>query len=266
MIQGATGLRSGAVAAGEAVEGAEFVAGGTILFLFGDGGEVGDVVVGRHGDGAHPEALEGWMAVEQGAVLGVGVEEVEGMEVAGAGAGGLGGFHVAEVAAEDGQLEGMEEEGDDGSVGERMGGGVGVGEGERSEGVGGGVLAPEFNVGLGDVGEVGVELDAFGAEKGELGGEQEGAAFAGADVEEDGAFDGSLGIGALEPEIEQGVEDAGSDAVVGGELFGLVRCAAGDDGAGDEAGGIGAVEAVEGMDDGLGWGAGHRGLVMMIER
>ena len=46
------------------------------------------------------------------------------------------------------------------------------------------------------------------------------------------AFDGGLGFGALEPEVEQRVEDAGSDAVVGGELFGLVRGALGDDRAG----------------------------------
>jgi hypothetical protein len=70
-----------------AVDGAELVAGGAVLFLLGDGGEVGEVVGGGHGDRAHPETGEGGMAVEQGAVLGVGVEEVEGMEVAGADAG-----------------------------------------------------------------------------------------------------------------------------------------------------------------------------------
>jgi hypothetical protein len=53
---------------------------------------------------------------------------------------------------------------------------------------------------LGDVGEGGVELDAFHAEEGVLGGEEEGATFAGADVEEDGLVDG-LGVGAVEPYV-----------------------------------------------------------------
>ena len=52
-------------AAGEAVDGAEFVAGGAVLFLFGDGGEVGEVVGGGHGDGADPEAGEGGVVVEE---------------------------------------------------------------------------------------------------------------------------------------------------------------------------------------------------------
>ena len=43
----------------EAVDGAEFVAGGAVLFLLGDGGQVGDVVFGGHGDAAHPDAGEG---------------------------------------------------------------------------------------------------------------------------------------------------------------------------------------------------------------
>ena len=34
----------------EAVDGAEFVAGGAVLFLLGDGGEIGEMVVGGHGD------------------------------------------------------------------------------------------------------------------------------------------------------------------------------------------------------------------------
>jgi hypothetical protein len=37
-------------AALEAVDGAEFVAGGAVLFLLGDGGEIGEMVVGGHGD------------------------------------------------------------------------------------------------------------------------------------------------------------------------------------------------------------------------
>jgi hypothetical protein len=119
-----TGLSG--LAAGVAIDGAELVAGRAVLFLFCDGGEVGDVVGGGHGDGAHPEASEGGMAVEQGVVLGIDIEEVE---VPGGPRVGIlceGPFDVAEEAAEDGQLEGVEEEGESGLGGNRVFGGVGV--------------------------------------------------------------------------------------------------------------------------------------------
>jgi len=80
-----------------AVEAAEFVACGAVFLLLGDGCEVGDVVGGGHGDTAHPEAGEGGMVVEEGVVLGVGVDEVEGSGVI-----GTAGFDVAEEAAEEG--------------------------------------------------------------------------------------------------------------------------------------------------------------------
>jgi len=83
------------------------------------------------GDGAHPEAGEGGVAVEEGAVLGVCVEEVKGFGMC-----GLGGLDVAEEAAEDGEFEGVEEEGEGGLGGEGMGGGVGVVECEGGEGFG----------------------------------------------------------------------------------------------------------------------------------
>jgi len=50
-------------AAGEAVDGALFVAGGAVLFLLGDGGQVCGVVFGRHGYGAEEEAGEGGVAI-----------------------------------------------------------------------------------------------------------------------------------------------------------------------------------------------------------
>lgn len=109
----------------KAVDGAEFVTGGAVLFLFGNGGEVGQVVVGGHGDEAGPETAEGRVAIEVGVVLGVDVDEVKGI-----GMPGLRGLNVAEEAAQDGELEGMEEEGERGFGRERMGGGVGVVEGE----------------------------------------------------------------------------------------------------------------------------------------
>jgi len=146
------------------------------------------VVGGGHGDAADPEAGEGGVVVEEGVVLGVGVDEVEGCGVGGAGV-----LDVAEEAAEDGQLEGVKEECEGRRGGDGVEGGVGVVELDGREGVGGGVLRPERDVGLGDVGEGLVELDAFDAEERVLRGEEAGAAFAGADVEEDGLLDGGLG-------------------------------------------------------------------------
>ena len=179
-------------------------------------------------------------------MLGVGVEEVEGVGLA-----GLGVFDVLEEAAKDGQLEGVEEEGEGGFGGEGIAGGVGVVQGEGGEGVAGGVLLPEGDVVAGDGGEGLVEFDAFDAEEGVLRGEKHGAAFAGADVEEDGVFDGLRRGAALQPVVEEVVKDAGGDAVVGGELGDGDAGAEGDDLAGDEAGGVGAVGLVEGVDGGL---------------
>jgi hypothetical protein len=101
--------RFGVVSAGESVDGAEFVAGGAVFFLFGDGGEVGEMVGWGHGYGADPETGEGGMAVEEGAVFGVRVEEVKRFRMS-----SLGGFDVAEEAVEDGEFEGVEEEGEGG--------------------------------------------------------------------------------------------------------------------------------------------------------
>jgi len=112
---------------------------------------------------------------------------------------------------------------------------------------------------LSDGGEVGVEFNAFDAQEGMLRGEEDGSAFAGTDVEEDGAVDRGLGVGLLEPVVDEAGEDAGSDAVVGGELFDLGVGALDDGGAGDKAGGVGAVGLVEGVDGGLELFAWHRG-------
>jgi hypothetical protein len=85
MLQGGRGAREVAFrfpltalfgAACEAVDGALFIAGGSVLFLLGDGSEVGEVVFGGHGYGAEEEAGEGGVAVENGAALGVDVEDV----------------------------------------------------------------------------------------------------------------------------------------------------------------------------------------------
>ncbi len=95
--------------------------------------------------------------------------------------------------------------------------------------------------------ELGVELDADDFEEGRLGGDEEGAAFAGADVEKGVAIDGEGRGGAVEPEVNEGAEDGGRDAVVGGDV--LVAELSGEElRAGDEAAGIGAVGGVEGVD------------------
>jgi hypothetical protein len=53
------------------------------------------------------------------------------------------------------------------------------------------------------------------------------------------------------------MEDRGGNAVVGGELGDLGVGAFGEDVAGDEAGGVGAVELIEGVDGGFGLASGH---------
>ena len=65
-------------AAGVAVDGALFVAGGAVFLLGGDGGEVGYVVFGGHEDGAEEETRKSGVAVEDVAALRVDVEEIEG--------------------------------------------------------------------------------------------------------------------------------------------------------------------------------------------
>ena len=109
------------------------------------------MVLGGHGYGAEEEAGEGRVAVEDGATLGVDVEDVEF-----AGAGGELRFDSAEEEFEDGGFEGVEEEGYAGGTGEVVGEGVlleEVGGGEGwSGGIGGVGFEPVVEVGLGDVG------------------------------------------------------------------------------------------------------------------
>jgi len=54
------------------------------------------------------------------------------------------------------------------------------------------------------------------------------------------------------------MEDGGGYAIVGGEFLDFGGGALNDDGAGDEAGGVGGVEDVEGVDGGFDFGVGHR--------
>ena len=211
----------------------------------GDSGQVGDVVLSGHGDGAEEESGEGGVSVEDSAALGVDVEEVEF-----AGAGGELGFDAAEEEFEDRGLEGVKEEGYAGGTGEVVGEGVlleeaGGGEG-WSGGIGGVGVEPVVEVGLSDIGEGGVELDADDLAEGELAGDEHGTAFASTEVDE-GVFGGGMGrVGGL-PEIDQGAQDAGSDAVVGGDVL-VVGVAGGEASSRDETAGFDSVSGVEGMD------------------
>jgi hypothetical protein len=142
-------------AAGEAIDGALFVAGGAVFFLLGDGGQVGGVVFGRHGYGTEEEAGERWVAVEDRAALGVDVEEIEGW-CGGAAVWCELGFNAAEEELEDGCLERMEEEREGRGAGEVEGEGVLLEEADGGECWGGSVGGvggkPMLEVGLCGVG------------------------------------------------------------------------------------------------------------------
>ena len=113
------------------------------------------MIFGGHGYGAEEEAGEGGVAVEDGATLGVDVEEVERWGGSASVWGELG-FDAAEEELEDGGFEGMEEEGEGGGSGKVEGEGVLLEEADGGEGLSGGVGgvggAPMFEVGLCDVG------------------------------------------------------------------------------------------------------------------
>ncbi len=185
------------------------------------------------------------MLVEDGAALGVDVEDVK--RVA---ASGELGFDAAEEELEDGGFEGVEEEGEGGGAGEVEGEGVLLVELDGGEWRGGRVgcvgFAPEGEIALGDVSHGGVELDADDLVEGEFAGDQHGSAFAGTDVEEGVAVDG-VGWDGLAPEADEGAEDAGGDAVVGGDE-GVVGMAGEEIAGGDEAAGVQIVGVVEGVD------------------
>ena len=148
----------------------------------------------------------------------------------------------------------MEEEGEDGGGGEVEGEGVLFEEADGGEAGGGGVGAvggePVVEVLLGDVGHGGVELDADDAFEGEFTGDEHGSAFARTVVDEGVVAEG-MGWWGVAPLGDEGAEDAGGDAVVGGDV--LVVGVSGDEvGGGDEAAGVDAVGEVEGMDGGGG--------------
>ncbi len=94
-------------------------------------------------------------------------------------------------------------------------------------------------IALGDVGQRGVEFDAYDLAEGQLAGYEHGAAFAGTVVDEGVVVDG-VGRWGLAPSGDEGAEDAGGHAVVGGDV--LVVGVAGDEvGGRDEAAGVYSV-------------------------
>ena len=132
-------------------------------------------------------------------------------------------------------------------------------------------LLPVEEIAAGDCGHGGVEFDADDLPEREFACDQQGAAFACADVGEGVAVDGVGGDG-VAPELDEGAEDAGGDAVVGGDV-GVVGMSGDKAAGGDEAAGVYAVGLVEGMD-GAGGGleevvralfGGHVGLAELDE-
>ena len=171
------------------------------------------------------EALEGW----------VDVDEVDLAGLPGKGAG-----EVFQAALEDRREEGVVEVEDDGAGWVVEGGGVAVVGFDLAALLPGGGEVLDVDGGVGA--EFGGEFDSDDALEGEAGGEEEGAAFAGAEVEEGEA---------LPVEVERAEElgeERGGDAVVGGAPE-VVAVARGEVLAPDEAAGVGAVGEVEGMDE-----------------
>ena len=116
----------------------------------------------------------------------------------------------------------------------------------RGSGIGGVGVEPVVEIALGDVGEVGVELDADDFAEGEFAGDEHRSAFAGAVVDEGVGVDG-VGRRGFAPAGDEGAEDGGCDAVVGGDV--LVVGMAGDEvGGGDEAAGVYSMGEIEGMN------------------
>jgi hypothetical protein len=233
-------------APGVAVDGALFITRGTVVFLLRDGGEISGVVLGGHRDWAEEETGEGGVLVENLAALGVDVEEVER---------GWGracffreaGFDAAEKQFEDRGFKGVEEEGEGGGAGEVEGEDVLLVEAYGGKGRGGGVGCvsgePVVQILLRSVGEDRVEFDTDDLVEWEFAGDKHGAAFAGADVDE-GVVGDRVGWGGGTPKVDEGAEDARSDAVVGGDV-GVVGVASDEVAGGDEAAGLDSVDLVE---------------------
>ena len=254
-------FQAGRFAAGVTVDGALFIAGGAVVSLLGDGGEVGGVIFRGHGYGAEEETGECGVLIEDFAALGVDVKEIEGRG-GNPNFFGEAGFDVTEKEFEDGGFEGVKEKRDGRGAGQVEGEGVLLEEADGGEGRSGVVgsvgCEPVVEVELGDVGQGGVELDADDLVERELAGDEHCAAFACAEIDEGVVRDG-VGWGGGAPEVDESAEDAGGDAVIGGDV-GVVGVAGDEVAGGDEAAGVDAVDLVEGMLGRLGGGHDKRGF------
>lgn len=226
--------------AGEAVKGAVFESGEGVFAvgLAGKDAPVGEGVCAGAADRAAEEAGESEAGVELGALLVVDVEDVKLAGARGEGAGPRGG-----ETAQDRRAEGIEEEGDAGAGREGEGEGVAAENFRRRETAPG--CAPVGKIAACDASESGVELDAENSAERELRGEEHGAAHPGAKIDEGVRVDGREGMAAT-PANDHGLEDGGSDGVVGGRMA-IVAMAGAKMAAGDEAAGAHAVLEVEGM-------------------
>jgi len=207
-------------------------------------GLVGEDFVVGYGVGAgardfsEVEALEFGVDFQDALGLVVDVKDVE--------PGGVGGQLPGpgvEESLHHGFAKGVEEEGQAGAGRKRELDGVGEDDLQGGLGTAGG--APEGNVLAGDAGEGGVEFDADDRAERELGGDEEGAAHACAEVEEGEVLKRRGGLGAL-PAFEQGEEDGRRDAVIGGGMA-VVEVAGLEVTAGDQAAGADAEFQIEGV-------------------
>lgn len=206
------------------------------------------MVFGGHGDGALPKLAEGRVAIQDGRVFRVDVEEVE---VPGA-AGELR-LDAAKKFTQDRRFEGMEEEGERRSFGEGEGEGVAF---QKADGCEKMLRFAVASQGDGDVGprhlsEGGVEFDTGDLQEWGFGGDEHGSSLAGADIEKGVAIDGEGRSGAIEPKVYKRAKDGGSDAVVGGDV--LVAGMSGEEfRGGDQIAGLGAIGGIEGVRE-MGW-------------
>jgi len=212
------------------------------------------VILGRHFDVVAEELSECGVVVEQGSALGVGVKNIEG----GPGSRAWSKLRVDafKELLEHRRLKRMEEEDDSGGDGKLELERILLHNFDVCDGVGGGIgrvgASPAVNVGAGDADKLWVELDAKDFSETVLAGDEHATAFAGSDIDEGVAGDG-LGRDGLAPAIDERAQDAGGNAVIGGDVLvvGMSReqVARGDKTAGIDP--VNLVKRVNGQRGGL---------------
>jgi hypothetical protein len=221
-------------------DGAVFVVGGGVfaIGLIGEDGMVGDGVGAGAGDLSEKEALKAADGFQFPLLLVVDVEEIE---LTGAIVKLFG--DAAEQAAHHGGAKGIEEEENGWGLRKRDVDGVAAANSRGRLNAAG--CAPVLEIAAGDARQRWMEFDAGHLAEGHLGGEQDGAAHARADVDEGEVADGGDGFGAP-PALDEAMEDRRRYAVVGGGMA-VVAMAGFEMATGDEAAGADAIRYVEGM-------------------